>query len=143
MCWCRCLSGHNTEAALQSHLQYCESIEPAVVVMPEDSVLKFQGHHKMLKCPYVIYADFESLIKPLEGDKRGSTTRDSQHEACSFCYVVVRADGQMTSSDLYRGRDAASVFFTKMEQEEETIREDLSNIIPMDLTQVSIIDTCA
>ena len=40
--------------------------------------------------PFVIYADFESIIKPKAGDKSELT---SEHEACGFGYQVVRCDG--------------------------------------------------
>ena len=124
---------------LSRHMEYCQAAEPARVVMPkkEEATLSFSNFNKMLKCPYVIYADTESLIKPLDKVQAGKTTRDSIHEACSFAYVVVRADGTITSSQLYRGEDAMRNFFWELEREEETIRKDLSNIIPMDLSEVS------
>ena len=44
-----------------------------VVPEPDDDgnqpTLKFINHHKMLQCPYVIYADTEALIKKIDGVK--------------------------------------------------------------------------
>ena len=130
---CADVSPHSPlRSHLSRHMEYCQAAEPARVVMPkkEEATLSFSNFHKMLKCPYVIYADTESLIKPLDKVQAGKTTRDSIHEACSFAYVVVRADGTITSSHLYRGEDAMDVFFWKLEEEEETIREDLIQYHP-------------
>ena len=37
--------------------------------MPKEgqNMLKFTNHHKQMRVPYIIYADFETLNIPLEG----------------------------------------------------------------------------
>ena len=42
--------------------------------------------------PYVIYADFESIIKSKKKVGKKSEI-NSEHEACGFGYQVVRYDG--------------------------------------------------
>jgi hypothetical protein len=61
--------------------------------MPEEyqKILNFINHHKQLKAPYIIYADFEVLTTKIEGaelDPAKSNTRKTQHhETCGFGYV--------------------------------------------------------
>ena len=50
----RCLSAHNTAAALDNHIRYCSTHAAAAVEMAEEGEkLTFANYHKMLKCPYV------------------------------------------------------------------------------------------
>ena len=45
---------------------------PTRIKMPEEgkNTLSFQNHHKQIKMPYVIYADFEALVKKIPGCER-------------------------------------------------------------------------
>ena len=47
-----------------------------------------------MKSPYVIYADFESIINKFKGPTqtpdKSSTHKNQIHEACGFCYIAVR-----------------------------------------------------
>ena len=108
----RCLSSHNTEEALERHRLYCNDTKPVHAIMPEldenekPPTLQFVNEHKRMKCPYIIYADTESIIEPYGPQTvGGNTTRSTKHTACSFGYVVVRSDGEMTSSHFYRGEE--------------------------------------
>ena len=60
--------------------------------------IRFENHHKQLKAPYIIYADFESIIPKIEGPAldptKSGTQQTAHHEACGFSYMVVRSDGQ-------------------------------------------------
>lgn len=60
--------------------------------------------------PYVIYADFETLNKPLDTFARsGSTIQTQLLEPCLFAYKVVPIDSNFTKETvLYRGYDAPS-----------------------------------
>ena len=89
-----------------------------------------------MKAPYVVYADTESIIKPTTTPNTDTNTvQTSEHIPCSFAYVIVRSDGQVTSECLYRGEDAMDVFFQQLEQELENIREDLKNERPLAMTE--------
>ena len=113
----RCLCSFNTEASLTKHTPECKRIadgEPARVVMPDDPILTFGNHAKMMKAPYIIYADTEALVTPVENDG-GTTTRDSKHVPCSVGFVVVRSDGKKTREFFYRGADCISKFYRELE----------------------------
>ena len=93
--------------------------------------LAFQNHHKQLSVPFIIYADFEALITKVEGQELAdmkSNTRKTQHnEACSYCYVVVRCDGQTEPPVEYRGPNAAEHFLKALQEEERKIKTVLAN----------------
>ena len=60
---------------------------------PEGSKVFFKNYHKQLPAPFVIYVDFEAIIKKLvtcEPEKNKSYTQSYQkHEACGFGSKVV------------------------------------------------------
>ena len=77
--------------------------------------------------PYVIYADFESTIKPKSsntGDKSEITT---EHEACGFGYQVVRYDNVAYPPVIYRDEDAVDVFLQRLNQERHSINMKFKN----------------
>jgi len=50
---------------------------PTRIEMPEEwkNTLSFQNHHKQMKVPYVIYADFEALVRKIPGCEIGYKAR--------------------------------------------------------------------
>jgi Recombination endonuclease VII len=62
-----CLNPHRTRDSLNRHAEVCGKHEPAKVKMPEkgtkDHIIKFDSWRFKLPKPWVIYADFESIIK--------------------------------------------------------------------------------
>ena len=64
----RCLNPFWCEKSLNNHLEYCSNHEAVKIEMPtkKESVLKFKNYHKGERVPFMIYADTESLIKPIE-----------------------------------------------------------------------------
>jgi len=103
--------------------------------MPEEgkNTLSFQNHHKQMKMPYVIYADFEALVRKILGCERrperehkSYTEKTERHEACWYSYMVARSDGEVSGSKVYRGENAVGMFLSDILQEEEKIRESLT-----------------
>ena len=52
--------------------------------------------------PFIIFADFEALNIPVEGCADNAGKSYTRHIAkpvpCSYCYVVVRSDGEAKTS---------------------------------------------
>ena len=140
----RCISPHSSERTLHDHLIYCKGVDapPCHAVFPEKTAdgspptIEFEKMHNMMKAPYVIYADTESIIKPMTTPATASNTvQTSEHVPCSFAYTVVRSDGKVTGECLYRGEDAMDVLFEKLEEELERIRTDLKDEKQLSMTQ--------
>ena len=89
------------------------------------SHIKFKHYQNQMPVPYVIYADFESIIKP-KTEKAGlKSDITSEHEACGFGYQVVRYDGKTENPVIYRGKDTVKVFFNYLECELNKINNPL------------------
>ena len=79
---------------------YCGGVDapPCHAVFPEvdkDGIpptIKFKNIQHTMKTPYIIYADTESIIKPVDSPNTDSNTvQSTEHVPCSFAYVVVRS----------------------------------------------------
>ena len=101
----RCLYGFTKEDLLIKHKEDCCGINKnstKIEMPPEGSRIRFKNHQNQMPVPYVIYADFESIIKP-KTEKAGDKSEiNSEHEACGFGYQVVRYDGKTEKPVIYR-----------------------------------------
>ena len=60
--------------------------------MPEkgkNDMLKFVIFYKKMKVRFVIYADFEALVKKIDDASRTNTDKLQEHVVCGYSYVVV------------------------------------------------------
>ena len=100
----------------------------------------FQNHHKQMKVPFIIYADFEALVKKMhrcerpEGANVSYTEKTEQHEACGFSYIIVRSDGVASQPVVCRGENAVGTFLSEIVNEETKIREILATPHPIVMT---------
>ena len=130
-----CLHGYSREDLLKEHKKDCRGIGQAAirVDMPEEgkNKLTFKNHHKQLPAPYIIYADFESLTRKIEGPEsdpeKSNTQKTTHHEACSYAYIVVRCDGQTGPLMEYRGPNAPEQMLKELQEEERKIKNILYN----------------
>ena len=140
-----CLTGFSREDLLVSHKKYCNGVNgtPTRIEMPEEgkNTLSFQNHQKKMKVPYVIYADFEALVRKIQGceqrperEQTSYTEKTEWHEACGYADRVVRSDGEVTGSKVYWGENAVGTFLSDILQEEEKIRESLAAPKPIEMT---------
>ena len=82
---------------------------PTRVEMPKEgkNIVPFNNYHKQMKVPYVIYADFEALIRKIplckrkEWIKESYTEKTDWHKACRYAYSVVRNDGFASTPKVY------------------------------------------
>ena len=141
-----CLTSFTRAHLLEDYKKYCNgvNVRPTRIEMPEKgkNILAFQNYHKQMKAPYVIYADFEALVKKMPGCERDPdkkyksyTEKTEWHEACGYSYIVVKSDGEVTGSKVYRGEEAVKSFLESVMQEEEKIRESLAKPKPVTMTQ--------
>ena len=84
------------------------------IQLPEEGKnrLEFVNQHKGLKCPFILYADFECITKPIEQAERDPQAKISytdpkakkisytdgyqMHIPCGFAYKVVCVDDKVT-----------------------------------------------
>ena len=88
-----CFNGFKSPDSLNKHKEYCYNNECVKIVMPpQNTFLRFKNFRYSEKAPFAIYADFESLIKPMDNcdpDPNKSYTKKYQkHEPISFSYYI-------------------------------------------------------
>ena len=90
-----------------------------------------------LKVLYVIYEDFEALVRKIHRCERkpeikaNYTEKTEQYEACGCSYTVVRSDGEVLGSNVYRAENEVGIFLSDILHEEMAIRESLATPKPL------------
>ena len=88
-----CFNSFNSPETLETHKEYCYENESVKTLMPPPGTfLRFKNFPHSEKAPFAVYADFESLIKPMDNcnpDPNKSYTKKYQkHEPISFSYYI-------------------------------------------------------
>ena len=122
----RCLNPFWAPKSLEKHLEYCSNHEAVKIEMSEkgkNDILKFKNYCNSEKVPFIIYADTESLIKPIEScepNPQSSYTKKYQkHEPISFSYYIKCFDDNVFKPVLrsYTGEDAMQKFVEWLEKD--------------------------
>ncbi|CAB4009275.1 Gastrula zinc finger [Paramuricea clavata] len=134
-----CLHSCVSEEVLEKHKETCLEVNgtQAVKLPKEGTKIKFKNHRNSMPVPFVIYADFESILVPEERkvesenpEDKSSTDLYQTHKACSFglktvCHYDDKYSGEYKS---YVGEDAALVFLKTVLKEFFRCREMVNNI---------------
>ena len=88
-----CFNGFKSPDSLDKHKEYCYNNECVKISMPpQNTFLRLKNFRYSEKAPFAIYADFESLIKPMDNcdpdPNRSYTKKYQKHEPISFCYYI-------------------------------------------------------
>ena len=128
----RCLNPFATEKSLKKHMEYCETNEAVKMEMPEeDSFIEFENFNRSMRVPFIVYADFESLIKPIEtfelNPEKSYTKKCQEHKPSSFCYNIKCFDD--------KGYSQKPVKYT-MESEEEDVAQKFVDMLDKDVKSI-------
>ena len=124
--YCRnCMLGYRSKEALSKHWPYCKEHSCVRVELPEKGTfLKFSHPERKMRVPFVIYADFESYIKPIYTcgpDEKQSFTKEYQkHTPSSFCYYIKCFD-----ENVYEGK---LVTYTSMSETDDVAGKFVESI---------------
>ena len=88
-----CFNSFKDEDKLKEHKKYCYENESVQIIMPQQGTfLRFKNFLHSEKAPFAIYADFESLIKPMDNcnpdPNKSYTKKHQKHEPTSFSYYI-------------------------------------------------------
>ena len=124
-----CFHNCESEESLANHKETCSQVNgvQAVKLPKEGTKIKFKNHKNQLPVPFVIYADFESLVVSDKDRKLDDTVDESYtnryqtHHACSLglkrvCHYDDPHSGEYTS---YIGKDASYRFLKAVLKEAE------------------------
>ena len=130
-----CLNGFDTPEKLEKHKEYCSEEESVKINMPApDSFIKFKNYLYSERAPFAIYADFESLLKPLDtcepNPNKSYTHKYNKHEPVSFVYYIKSFNESVYKSTLRsyikeneEDPDVIDVFINWLEDDVKIISE--------------------
>ena len=114
-----CLQGFTQDSSRDQHQVYCEDNESVRAEMPKQaSTVEFKDGQNQFKVPFIMYADFESILEPMGPVKPGSpnpnqpyTNEVNQHTPSGWCvhskFAYRDVDNPLR---LYRGKDCIETF---------------------------------
>ena len=112
-----CLQGFTQESSRDQHQVYCENNESVRVEMPKQgSTVELKNGQNQFKVPFIMYADFESILEPMGPVEPGSpnqpyTNEVNQHTPSGWCVYSKFAYGDVDNPlRLYRGKDCIETF---------------------------------
>ena len=94
---------------MKEYKKVCLKINGKESVKLKIGLIKFNNYFKQLAVQFMIYADFESILKRVQSNDRNNNTSDTEkyqaHLPCSFAYKVVCLDDKVSNLVvLYRGK---------------------------------------
>ena len=126
----RCLNSFRCEKALNTHQEYCYEYEAVKIELPKKgTLLEFKNCHRSEKVPFIVYADFESYIQPIQScdpNPESSYTKQYQkHEPSSFFYYIKCFNDNIYPPKLvtYTGENVAENFVKMLEKDIREIKK--------------------
>ena len=133
----KCLLHFFSEDKLKQHkndFPNCnEHNQPARLILPkkDDAYIEFKNYNKKFKAPFVIYADFESILTKNKQDNNIV----HNHVSCSFMFYVVSSfEEYQFTPQFFRGENATNLFLKALLQTKNEIMEILQHNKPMIMT---------
>ena len=120
--WCRACLGHfHNENSFNVHKLYCQGIDDSgqIFVLPDPrKKVRFENLSFCAKAPFIIYADFEALVKSTgrtHGERVHTSFDYETQNPCSVGYVVLSVfpDFQRAYKS-YSGEDCVRWFLEEM-----------------------------
>ena len=129
-CCKKCLHVYSSPELLETHSLRCSHVQ--LSKFPKDSRCRFTNVQKQLPAPFVVYADFESVLKPIgDVDITQGVTQDvdsevlpyQEHIAYSFSYKIVSSIIPDFNKPIVWnwGEDGADEFIRELQREAEEL----------------------
>ena len=136
-----CLQGSTQELSRDRHQVYCEHNESVRVEMPKQgSTIEFKDGQSQFKVPFIMYADFESILEPMGPQGPGSlsdpiespnpnpsqpyTSEVNQHTPSGWCvhskFPYGDADNPLR---LYKGATKCHICYKPFTQTNQKVRD--------------------
>ncbi len=118
-----CLNFFHIQERLDEHSNYCGEHKSTAINMPKKgSKISFKDEKKTIKHPFVIYADFESILEKIDtaspDPKESYTNKYQKHTPCGFCYYIKSSVGdEYNKLEEYRGSNTPEEFVKRLEKD--------------------------
>ena len=133
-----CLQGFTLESSRDEHYTYCIDNETVGDKMPRKGLMvEFCDGQNQFKVPFIMYADFESILEPIQGPIPEPTcpytSKVTKHSPSGWWVYSKFAYGEVKDPlKLYRGRDCLEKFCDYIRQEANRLYNKFPEK-PMDL----------
>ena len=132
------LNGFWTASARDKHYEYCSSTGHVKVKISseKEKCLKFHNGHYQFKAPFMLYADFESILKPVDeqyrdkmntmkAERKGKapyTEKINTYVPSGWCVHSTFSYGNVPDPlNMYRGKNCVEKFVEYIEDEEKRL----------------------
>ena len=140
--WQYCLHGCTSEEVLKNHLERCKLHGVQIIKFPKaddkrgHDIIKFTKTVYQLRLPFVIYADFKSVLSRQNSCEplplKSFTTQYQHHVSCGSCIYVKYSDGQYSKPPQVNiGDDGAEKLLDQVLAAATIFRQYLGNKIPI------------
>ena len=135
------LNGFKTEESRDNHQEYCTSNESVSVEMPKkDQIVTYLNGQHQFKVPFIMYADFESILEPIQRVKNdpsiSSTGGVNSHKPSGWCLHSKFAYEKVKKpTSQYRGPDCVEKFCEKIISEAKRLYRSYPEVPMLPLTK--------
>ena len=132
-----CLQGFTQESSRDQHQVCCENNESVrVEMLIKGSTTEFKDGQNQFKVPFIMYADFESILEHIESPNPNPnqpyTDKVNQHTPSGSCVFSKVAYGDIVNPlRLYRGKDCIETFCNHIKEEAKRLYHMFPEL-PMD-----------
>ena len=136
-----CLNGFKTQESRDSHYEYCTHNEAVKIEMPKkNTTIKYSNGQHQFKVPFIMYADFESILEPIQGARNDpnipSTRGVNSHVPSGWCLHTKFAYGQVKNpTSQYRGADCVESFCKHIISEARRLYSSFPEVPMLQLTK--------
>lgn len=143
----KCLGHFSTETVLSRHEEVCSGdvCQQVMTMAPEKSILQFTNTRYQQRCPFVVYADFECITKPLQPEQGQQLPENTDpldvepkaayqvHKPCSVGLLLVStlddSNGSATKQhyEQHFGEDSPAWFLNRLAEIENDCMAILLN----------------
>lgn len=129
---------------LKEHTRLCGEYSEVRISLPSEhaAILNFKQTNQQYRVPVVVYADFESLLIPVNENQwnKEARVRYQEHMVSSFALVVkstldeehLNFYGLTSKPKVYRGENAAKVFIDELYAIANKVEVLYSYVVPME-----------
>ena len=135
------LNGFKTQESRDNHYNYCAYNEPVKIEMPDKNpIVRYSNGQHQFKVPFIMYADFESILEPIQGAKNNpnvSSTRGiNSHKPSGWCLRSKFAYGEINNpTTQYRGADCVEKFCEEIISEAKRLYSSFPEVPMLPLTK--------
>ena len=122
-------------------------VKQRIKMLKKGEYVRFKNCERKIKSPFMIYADFESILVPGDNGKQNpeesDTNKYQKQVSCSYGYKLVCVDDNFSKTfKSYLGKDAVYNFVNSMVEEcNSHSRDENGNISPSETAVLLKFDT--